>query len=139
MKNVDEMNECELLAELVRQGRRAEKADMIKTCVIASLLILIIVLALVYVPKILAPIRQLSASMDQIEESFDEAKRVLSSFDAETVDQFKQTMETLNETSQQARVMMDKLRDSGIDKLQSTIEGLNEALGSILRFFGRGG
>ena len=131
------MSERELLAELVRQGRRNEQADRIKTCVLAALLIVVIVLAMIYIPKILAPIRQISASMDEIEETFNEAKRVLSSFDADTVDHFKQTMESVNETSQQVRVFMDKLRESGLDKLQSTIEGLNDSLGSILQFFRR--
>lgn len=137
-RDLDNMNERELLAELVQQGRRAEKAEKIKTCVLAALLLVIIVLTLVFIPKILAPLQQLSARMDQIEASFSEAERVLGFFDEKTIDQFKQTMESLNETSQQIRVLTDKLRDSGLDKLQSTIEGLNNSLGSILKFFNRG-
>ena len=136
-KDIDNMSEKELLAELVRQGRRAERADMIKICVLGVALLAIVILALVYIPKIVAPIRQLSDSMEQIETSFDEAKRVLSSFDKETIDNFKQTMESLNETSQQARVFMDKLKDSGLDKLQSTIEGLSSSLNTFLKLFGR--
>ena len=137
-RDLDNMNERELRAELVQQGRRAEKAEKIKTCVLAALLLAIIVLTLVFIPKILAPLQQLSARMDQIEASFSEAERVLGYFDEKTIDQFKQTMESLNETSQQIRVLTDKLRDSGLDKLQSTIEGLNNSLGSILKFFNRG-
>ena len=136
-KDIDNMSEKELLAELVRQGRRNERADMIKVSVLCVLLLAVVILALVYVPKIVAPIQQLSDSMEQIETSFDEAKRVLSSFDKETIDNFKQTMESLNETSQQARVFMDKLKDSGLDKLQSTIEGLSSSLNTFLRLFGR--
>ena len=136
-KDIDNMSEKELLAELVRQGRRNERADMIKVSVLCVLLLAVVILALVYVPKIVAPIQQLSDSMEQIETSFDEAKRVLSSFDKETIDNFKQTMESLNETSQQARVFMDKLKDSGLDKLQATIEGLSSSLNTFLRLFGR--
>ena len=136
-KDIDNMSEKELLAELVRQGRRNERADMIKVSVLCVLLLAVVILALVYVPKIVAPIQQLSDSMEQIETSFDEAKRVLSSFDKETIDNFKQTMESLNETSQQARVFMDKLKDSGLDKLPSTIEGLSSSLNTFLRLFGR--
>lgn len=136
-KDIDNMSEKELLAELVRQGRRAERADMIKICVLGVALLAIVVLALVYIPKIVAPIHQLSDSMEQIEASFYEAERVLSSFDEKTIDQFKQTMESLNETSQQARVFMDKLKDSGLDKLQSTIEGLSSSLNTFLKLFGR--
>ena len=136
-KDIDNMSEKELLAELVRQGRRSERADMIKVSVLCVLLLAVVILALVYVPKIVVPIQQLSDSMEQIETSFDEAKRVLSSFDKETIDSFKQTMESLNETSQQARVFMDKLKDSGLDKLQSTIEGLSSSLNTFLKLFGR--
>ena len=112
-------------------GGRGEKE------LLAELVLAVVILALVYVPKIVAPIQQLSDSMEQIETSFDEAKRVLSSFDKETIDSFKQTMESLNETSQQARVFMDKLKDSGLDKLQSTIEGLSSSLNTFLKLFGR--
>ena len=136
-KDIDNMSEKELLAELVRQGRRSERADMIKVSVLCVLLLAVVILALVYVPKIVAPIQQLSDSMEQIETSFDEAKRVLSSFDKETIDNFKQTMESLNETSQQARVFMEKLKDSGLDKLQPTIESLSSSLNSFLKLFGR--
>ena len=136
-RDIEGMSERELLAELVRQGRRAERAERIKACVLAALLIAVVVAAAFYVPKILAPIRRISDSMAQIEQSFDEARRVLSRFDDDTVEQFKQTMAGLNETSQQLRALTDKLRDSGLDKLQSTIEGLNEVLGSFLQFFRR--
>ena len=134
-KEIDSMSERELLCELVRQGRRAERAERIKLCALAVLLAAVVVLALVFVPKIVSPVRQLSESMGQIEASFDEARRVLESFDDATLDRFKQTMESLNETSQQARALMDKLRDSGIDKLQPTIEGLNNSISSFLRLF----
>lgn len=137
-KDIENMNDHELLSELVRQGRRREKIEQIKICGIAVLLLTIIILAMVYIPKILAPIRQLSGSMEQIEQAMAGAQRFLDNFDEDTVEQFKQTMESLNETSQQVRVLMDKLKDSGLDKLQSTLEGLNNSLGSILHFFGRG-
>ncbi|MBQ3481675.1 MAG: hypothetical protein IJH48_04960 [Oscillospiraceae bacterium] len=135
-KNVGEMNERELLAELVLQGRRAEKTERIKTGVLAALLLAVIILALIYIPRIAAPIRELSDGMEEIKTTFKEAERILSSFDDGTVDRFKQTMESVNETSQQLRVLMDKLRDSGLDKLQSTIEGLNKTIDSLLHPFG---
>jgi methyl-accepting chemotaxis protein len=136
-KEIENMNDHELLEELVRQGRRRERAEQIKICAIAVLLLTVVILAAVYIPKILAPMRQISQSMQQVEQTAEEARRVLSNFDEKTVDQIKQTMESLNETSQQIRVLTDKLRDSGLDKLQSTLEGLNDSLGSFLRLFGR--
>ena len=139
-KQIESMNERELLEELVRQGLRREKTEKIKLCALALLLVAVVVLAAVYIPKILAPMRQISQSMQQVEETAHEAERVLSNFDEKTVDQLKQTMESLGETSQQVRVLMDTLRDSGLDKLQSTIEELTESLnsiGSIMKIFGR--
>ena len=137
-KEIENMNDHELLSELVRQGRRREKLERIKICGIAFLILAVVILAMVYIPKILAPIRELSGSMEEIEQSLAGAQRFLDNFDEDTVEQFKQTMESLNETSQQVRVLMDKLKDSGLDKLQSTLEGLNDSLSSFLRFFGRG-
>lgn len=136
-KQTENMSEHELLEELVRQGKRREMIEQIKLGVVSILLLTIIVLAFVYIPRILEPMRQVSQSMEQVEQAAEEAKRVLSSFDEKTVDQIKQTMESLNETSQQVRVLMDKLKDSGLDKLQSTIESLNNSLGSFLKFFSR--
>lgn len=136
-KNIDNMSERELLQELVRQGRRAARAERIKICVLGALLLAVVVLALIYVPKIMEPIDRISQSISQIEESFDEAKRVLSSFDKDTIERFKETMESINETSQQARVFMDKLKDSGLDKLQPTIESLSNSLSGFLKFFNR--
>ena len=136
-QNLDNMSEKELLAELVEQGRRAEKTERIKICVLSALLLAVIVLALIYVPKILAPIRQIGQSISQIESSFGEMERVLSNFDEDTILKFKDTMDSLSETSQQVRVFMDKLKESGIDKLQSTIEGLSNSLSSFLKFFNR--
>ena len=137
-KEIDSMSDHELLRELVLQGKRREKTEQIKICVLAVLLLTVVILAAVYIPKILAPMRQISQSMQQVGQAMEEAKRFLSNFDEQTVEQFKQTMESLNETSQQIRVLADKLKDSGLDKLQPTIEDLSNSLSSFLRLFGRG-
>ena len=95
-----------------------------------------LLLAAIAIPKILGPIRQISESMSQIQQSFDELKGVLSGFDADTAEKFKQTMENLNETSQQFGQFMETLRDSGLDSLASAVEKLSETLGRLSRFFG---
>ena len=134
-KNIGNMTDHELLEELVLQGRRAERMSRIKICLIAGLLLLVIILALVYIPKIMAPIRQLNESMNEIRGAVDKAQTILNQFDEETVDQFKQTLESLSETSQQTRALMQKLKDSGLDKLASSIEDLNKVLDGFLKFF----
>ena len=136
-KQVESMDERELLEELVRQGQRREKAELVKIGILAALLLTIVVLAIVLIPKILTPMQQIGQSMEQVEEAAKEAERILSSIDENTTDQLKQAIEGLNEATQQIRAMVDKLRDSGFDKLQSTIEGLNESLDAFLKFFSR--
>ncbi len=136
-RDIGSMTDHELLEELVLQGRRAERANTIKTCVIAGLLLVIIILALVYIPKIMAPIRQLSGSMDEIRSTAEQVKSVLENFDQETIDKFKQSMESFGETSQQARVFLEKLKESGIENFASTIEELNKAIDGLVKFFRR--
>ena len=134
-KDFGGMSDHELLVELARQGQRREKTEIIKICVLAALLLALVVLALVYVPRLVEPIRQLNEKMEIVDQTAIEAKRILEGFDDKAVEQFKQTIESMNETSQQTRAFMEKLKNSGIDKLQTTLESFNETLESILRFF----
>ncbi|MBQ1575374.1 MAG: hypothetical protein IIZ83_00305 [Oscillospiraceae bacterium] len=136
-KNTGNMTDHELLEELVLQGRRAERMSRIKICLVVVLLLLVAILALVYIPKIMAPIRQLNESMNEIRGAMEKAQTILNEFDGETIDKFKQTMESLSETSQQTRALMQKLKDSGLDTFASNIESLNEALDGLLKYFRR--
>ena len=136
-KNTGNMTDHELLEELVLQGRRAERMSRIKICLVVVLLLLVAILALVYIPKIMAPIRQLNESMNEIRGTMEKAQTILNEFDGETIDKFKQTMESLSETSQQTRALMQKLKDSGLDTFASNIESLNEALDGLLKYFRR--
>ena len=104
---------------------------------VVVLLLLVAILALVYIPKIMAPIRQLNESMNEIRGTMEKAQTILNEFDGETIDKFKQTMESLSETSQQTRALMQKLKDSGLDTFASNIESLNEALDGLLKYFRR--
>lgn len=136
-KNIGNMTDHELLEELVLQGRRAERMSRVKICLVAVLLLLVAILALVYIPKIMAPIRQLNESMIEIRGTMEKAQTILDQFDEETVGKFKETMESLSETSQQARVLLQKLKESGLDSFASNIERLNEALDGLLKYFRR--
>lgn len=136
-KNTGNMTDHELLEELVLQGRRAERMSRIKICLVVVLLLLVAILALVYIPKIMAPIRQLNESMNEIRGAMEKAQTILNEFDGETIDKFKQTMESLSETSQQTRALMQKLKESGLDTFASNIESLNEALDGLLKYFRR--
>lgn len=134
-KNTGNMTDHELLEELVLQGRRAERLNRIKICLVAVLLLLVAILALVYIPKIMAPIRQLNESMNEIRGTMEKAQTILGEFDEKTIDNFKQTMESVGETSQQARALLEKLKESGLDTLASSLEELNKVLDGLLKFF----
>lgn len=139
-KEIESMNERELLEELVRQGKKRETLEKIKLFSIVALLAAIVVLAAVYIPKILTPLHDLSQSMQAVEQAAAEAERVLAGFDEKTMDQLRQTLESLDESSQEIRVLADTLMDSGFGDLKTTIESLTESLGSLsslLRIFGR--
>ena len=82
-KNIGNMTDHELLEELVLQGRRAERMSRVKICLVAVLLLLVAILALVYIPKIMAPIRQLNESMIEIRGTMEKAQTILDQFDEE--------------------------------------------------------
>ena len=127
-KKIESMTDHELLCELVRQGRRAERENQIKTCLIAVLLLAVL---------ILAPIRQLNAALDEVQQTLDQAKGVLGCFDAESVEKIQQTMDSVNTASQQATEIMNRLKDSGLDKLQESIEAFNETMERLSLLFRR--
>ena len=134
---IEKMSDHELLAELVRQGRRAERERKIRTWAAAALILAVIVLILVAVPKIMAPIRQLNDSLQQIRETLQQAQGFLDSFDTDSAARFGETMDNLNEASVQLKTLLETLKDSGIENLAGTIEKLGESLDGILRFFRR--
>jgi ABC-type transporter Mla subunit MlaD len=136
-KDIENMSERELLKELVLQGRRAERANRITIAVISALLLLVLFLALVYIPKIMAPIRQLEGSMDQIRRTLDEAEQFFGSIGPDTVNKFEEALDGLNETSLQAREFMNRLKDSGIENVMGTLDELTGTLKNFLRIFGR--
>lgn len=153
------MNDHELLQELVRQGRKREKAENIKTAVIAALLLVLIVALLVYVPKITAPIRELNQSMDQVRQTMIEAQGVLSNlsadklarleqvlddaegffstFSADKISKLEHTMDSLVETTEEARVFMEKMKGLDLAGLKTTLDNLNETLGVFAKLFKR--
>ena len=139
-KDIERMSDNELLQELVRQGRRCERASRLRTAMIAALLLTIIVLALVYIPKIMAPLRQVSEGMGQIEATMGQVSEFFSKFDDETLQKFERAMDSLHETSEQVKGVMSTLKDSGLDSFKKTLDELNKslsALGSLLPFFNR--
>ena len=138
-RDVKTMSDHELLQELVLLQRRAAVQNRLRTIVIAALLLAVIVLAVIYVPRITAPLRQISESMQQVQGAAEEAQRVLGDISSDTVARFEDTMQSLNETSREAGEVLQTLKDSGLDKLKITLESLTESLGRLSSFLHLGG
>lgn len=150
-KEIESMTDRELLQELVLQGRRNERANNIKSAVLAALVLAIVILALVCIPKIMAPIRELNANMDGIKSAMSGVEQFVSGFSPDMALKLESTLDSLNETSDQARTMMERLKDSGIENFMSSLdelksalgdfkaslEGFSGTLGSVLKMFGR--
>ena len=133
-KDVHTMSDHELLEELVLLQRRSAAQERVKLIVISVLLLALIVVALIYIPRITAPLRQLSESMQQVQGAAREVQRVFGDISQDTITRFENTMQSVNETSQQAGEALKLLKDSGLDKLKTTIESLNESLGKLSSF-----
>ena len=131
-KDVHTMSDHELLEELVLLQRRSAAQERVKLIVISVLLLALIVVALIYIPRITAPLRQLS--MQQVQGAAREVQRVFGDISQDTITRFENTMQSVNETSQQAGEALKLLKDSGLDKLKTTIESLNESLGKLSSF-----
>ena len=67
MKDYSQMSDHELLMELVKEKRRSDKIRYIRYGIHALILLVIVVVGIIYVPKIVAVIRRYNAFMDQME------------------------------------------------------------------------
>ena len=136
-RDVNGMTEHELLAELVLQGRRAERERTIKHCIAAIIVIALVILGAVYIPRIVAPLQQIGESLEQIQRELDKVDQFLGDLGEDSAEKFRQTVENFSDVSERLEEFMDMLKNSGLDKLQSTLEGFNDTMGGILNFFRR--
>ena len=67
MKDYSQMSDHELLMELVKEKRRSDKIRYIRYGIHALILLVIIIIGIIYAPKIVAVIRRYNAFMDQME------------------------------------------------------------------------
>ncbi|MBR1930305.1 MAG: isoprenylcysteine carboxylmethyltransferase family protein [Lachnospiraceae bacterium] len=103
LPDVEDMSERELLMELVREKRKREQLDRAKLLVNLLIVAAVVVLACIYVPRVVHFFRELRAALDQVNQAIDTVKQ--------TVDNIKNTG-------------VDTLTELG-DKLSSFTEGWN--------------
>lgn len=132
-KDISAMNERELLAELVRQGKRASAARIVSLVLLAAILFMLVFGGYKIMTRLSAVQTRLEQSLDVLDSSLESAKRVFDSIDEETIDSFKTSLENVGDAAQKMGDFIDDL-----DGLRSTLEQLKETLGGILGFFNRG-
>jgi|GEM_PF-1697170 len=129
------MTDHELLAELVTLQRRAALMNWIRFAALALLLVLMIVVLCIFVPRIIAPIRQLSESIGQIQQSVSGAKSFFDGLSSDTVTSLEAALESLNETSEKLNGLLDGLGDGGLRDLPNAISNLNNILERLSSLF----
>lgn len=134
-RDVNTMSDHELLAELVLLQRRSARLSRLRLIAGCILLLALVVLALIYIPRIMEPIHQLSASMDQIQDAAANAQEFFSSLDAGTAERLADALDGLAGASEEIGAFVDGLRNSGLDQTQKAIDELNEMLGKLTDFF----
>ena len=113
------MSDRELLLELVSEKRRQDKVRVIKYIVWAVVLIALIVLAAVYVPKIVALYNYANQALQEVDSTMSEVDG---------------TMQEINDTLIKLNTDYDSLKSNGLDILQDatdTVNGLIEKLRSF--------
>ena len=101
-REIKGMSDRELLMELVREKRRDERARKIRSCVLAGLAALLLVLCLLYGPRAVRAVRR-----------------------------YNDTMERLNRSVTQVQEFLDTANKLGIEKWEQTVEQLNERLADV--------
>ena len=129
-KDLKRMSEQELLAELVADRRRAETRERIKLGLMAALLLLVLVLALIYLPRISATLRSVDTAMAQVQSVVDEINAI-------GADKLAETVENIDAAAQGLREIVEAIGSAGLEGLQQSLKDLSdfgEAFGSL---FGR--
>ena len=119
-KPVETMSDHELLVELVREKRRADRERAVKTAVALAVLAVIVVLCVIYVPRIAQTVRQFQAVMDRLDQS---ASRM-----NEAADEMRQA-------SAQVQQFFGGLGEESLRAWQQSVEDVNQLLEGLKNMF----
>ena len=119
-KPVETMSDHELLVELVREKRRADRERAVKTAVALAVLAVIVVLCVIYVPRIAQTVRQFQAVMDRLDQA--ESK-------------MNEAADEMRQASAQVQQFFGGLGEESLKTWQQSVEDVNQMLEGLKKVF----
>ena len=113
------MSDREILEELLQEKRRQDTVRYIKYAVWGILLIALIVLAAIYVPKIVTLYNEVQSAMEEVDQA---------------TEQIDLTMQKINQTLQTLQEDYDSVKSAGAQALEDAAETLNGVLETLRNF-----
>ena len=120
LKPIETMSDHELLMELVREKRRADRVRCVKLAVVLVLLAAILVLCIIYVPRIMETVHRYQAIMERLDQA---AARM-----DEAADQMRQA-------SAQVTEFFGDLGENSMQAWEQSVEEVAELLDGLKNMF----
>ena len=95
MKKIEEMSDHEILVELLEDKRRNDKNRYIKYGIYAAIALVIIVLLIIYVPKVVAFINKYNQVLNDLQETNDKINEFFNTVGEGTAEKFKEITDAL--------------------------------------------
>ena len=96
MKELSSMTDRELLLELVAEKRRADRARRIKAYIWMAVAAALLVLCLIYVPRVVRTVRHYNQVIDQVTQTVTEAQGLLDGLKAVGTEKLQDTAVQMN-------------------------------------------
>ena len=119
-KPVETMSDHELLVELVREKRRADRERAVKTAVALAVLAVIVVLCVIYVPRIAQTVRQFQAVMDRLDQA---------------ASKMNEAADEMRQASAQVQQFFGGLGEESLRAWQQSVEDVNQLLEGLKNMF----
>ena len=136
MKELSSMTDRELLLELVADKRRADRARRIKAYIWMVVAAALLVLCLIYVPRVVRTVRHYNQVIDQVSQTVTEAQGLLDGLKAVGTEKLQDTVDQLSESARKANAFFSAMGDGGLEKLQQSLDQLQETSRQTRELFG---
>lgn len=121
MKNVNDMNQEELLRELVRRQRQTQLCGWILVVCVIALLASLALLA----PPLLRTLEQITAALGEVQTALRDAQGM-----------FSQLNTLFDENAGNLTQALERISQLDLDSLNASIQNLNTVIAPLARIFG---